>query len=119
MNLKGVNPGRLNRRVIIMRYQETEDSLGNTVYKIAPLKKVWAEIRPIRGKEQLEYYKDTNSVSYKITIRSTDVTEKDVLKYKDRQFQINYILNPLEASYYLELFCTESKDHAVGEVDNG
>ena len=55
---------------------------------------------------------------YKITIRYTDVTEKDVVAYNGRQFQINYITNPLEDHYYLELMCTESKDHAVKEADH-
>ena len=46
------------------------------------------------------------------------MTEKDVVSYKGRQFQINYITNPLEDNYYLELMCTESKDHAVKEAEN-
>ena len=107
--VKGINPGRLKHRVTIMRYQETEDELGNTVY----------ELRPVRGKEQLEYYKSVNDLMYKVTIRRTDVTEKDVILFRGRQFQINYITNPLEDNYYLELMCTESKDHAVKEVDHG
>ena len=108
--VKGINPGRLKHRVTIMRYQETEDELGNTVYELAPLKTCWAELRPVRGKEQLEYYKSVNDLMYKVTIRRTDVTEKDVILFRGRQFQINY---------YLELMCTESKDHAVKEVDHG
>lgn len=55
--VKGINPGRLKQRVTIMRYQESEDELGNTVNTLAPLKSCWAEFRPVRGKEQLEYYK--------------------------------------------------------------
>ena len=60
-----------------------------------------------------------NDLMYKVTIRYTDVTEKDVILYNGRQFQINYITNPLEENYYLELMCTESKDHAVKEADHG
>ncbi len=114
--LKGINPGRMKHRVTIMRYRETEDVLGNIVQELAPLKTCWAELRPVRGKEQLEYFKNVNDLMYKITIRYTDVTEKDVVVYKNRQFQINYITNPLEENYYLELMCTESKDHAVKEA---
>lgn len=117
--VKGINPGRLKRRVEIMRYQNSEDSLGNTVNVLVPLKTVWAEIRPARGTEQLEYYKETNSQLYKITIRYTDVTEKDVIRYQGRQFQINSITNPVEDCYYLELNCTESMDHAVKETEHG
>ena len=116
--VKGINPGRLKHRITIMRYQESEDELGNTVNTLTPLKSCWAELRPIRGKEQLEYYKNINDLMYKITIRYTDVTEKDVVSYKGRQFQINYITKPLEDNNYLELMCTESKDHAVKEAES-
>lgn len=116
--VKGINPGRLKHRITIMRYQETADSLGNATQELAPLKPCWAELRPVRGKEQLEYFKNVNDLMYKITIRYTDVTEKDVVAYNGRRFQINYITNPLEDHYYLELMCTESKDHAVKEADH-
>ena len=115
--VKGINPGRLNHKVTIMRYQETEDIMGNIVNVLSPLKTVWAEIRPKRGTEQLEYYKNTNEQSYKITIRHTDVTTKDVIQYKNRQFLINAIANPLEDNYILELLCTESMDHTVKEAE--
>ncbi len=115
--VKGINPGRLKHKVTIMRYQDTEDIMGNTVNVLSPLKSVWAEIRPKRGDEQLEYYKNTNEQSYKITIRHTDVTTKDVIQYKSRQFLINAIANPLEDNYILELLCTESMDHAVKEAE--
>ena len=117
--VKGINPGRLKHRVTIMRYQKTEDDLGNAVHELSPFRKCWAEIRPVRGKEHLEYYKNVNDLMCKITIRHTDVTEKDVILYNGRQFQINYITNPLEDNYYLELMCTESKDHAVKEEGHG
>lgn len=117
--VKGINPGRLKHRVTIMRYRELKDKIGNTVYELVPYRKCWAELRPIRGKEQLEYYKNINDLMYKVTIRYTDVTEKDVLLFNGRQFQINYITNPLEDNYYLELMCTESKDHAVKEAGHG
>lgn len=111
--LKGLNPGRLSRRVTICRYSEGSNELGSMEVVLRPLKEVWAEIRPLRGNEQLEYYKITNRETYKITIRFTDITEKDVIVFKGRQFRINYMLNPLEANYYLELFVTEDKDHEV------
>ncbi len=116
--LKGIDPGRLNKRVTIMRYADTTDDMGNTVNVLEPLRTVWAEIRPTRGKEGLEYYKDKNSEMYKVTVRMTDVTEKDVLVFKGRQFLINYVTNPLEAGYYLEIFCTEEKDHEVEEASD-
>lgn len=120
--LKGIDPGRLNHRVTIMRYQDKEDDLGNTVNVLIPYRKVWAEIKPLRGREELEYYKYTNTQTYRFVIRAIscpDLTEKDVFVYKDRQFQINTIADPLMDGYYFECQCTESKDHAVKEADDG
>lgn len=109
--MKGINPGRLNKKVNILRYIETEDELANIVNTLSVHKRVWAEVRPLRGNEQLEHYKTTSKLVYKITIRNTDVTENDVIEYQGRQFLINYIVNPLETNYYLELMCTENKGH--------
>ena len=116
--LKGINPGRLKQRVTIARYQETEDAQGNTIDTLVPYKKAWAEIRPERkygNGEILEYYKTMDSGLYKITMRHTDVTEKDVILFRGKQFRIMTISNPLMDNYYLELFCVEYKDHEVRE----
>ena len=91
--MKGINPGRLNKKVNILRYIETEDELANIVNTLSVHKRVWAEVRPLRGNEQLEHYKTTSKLVYKITIRNTDVTENDVIEYQGRQFLINYIVN--------------------------
>ena len=48
-------------------------------------------------------------------MRHTDVTEKDVLAYKDKRFHIEYITDPLEAGYYLELYVTEDIDRQARE----
>ena len=69
--MKGINPGRLNKKVNILRYIETEDELANIVSTLSVNKRVWAEIRPLRGSEQLEHYKTTSKLVYKITIRNT------------------------------------------------
>lgn len=113
--VKGLNPGRLSKRVTICRYTETEDELGSTAVTLRPLRTVWAEIRPLRGSEQLEYYKIRNKETYKVTMRHTDVTEKDVLAYKGKRFHIEYITDPLEAGYYLELYVTEDIDRQARE----
>ena len=45
-----------------------------------------------------------------------DETEKDVLVYQGRQFEINAILNLMESNTYLEIYCTESKDKVIEEA---
>lgn len=116
----GIDPGRLKRRVIIMRYKDEPGELGNTISRLAPHKTVYAEIRPVRGREYLEYYKDSNSLEYKITIRyRPDLLPSDVLEYKGRQFLINSIINVEEQCYIQEVMCTERLQEKKPEVDNG
>lgn len=112
----GINPGRLRTRVSICRYEPAEDALGNTTYRLKEIRKVWAEFKPLRGKDQLENFKVNDREMYKVTVRFTDVTEKDVLVIDSRHFLINYILDPLLRHYILELFVTEDKDHRQKEA---
>ncbi|ODR42194.1 hypothetical protein BEI59_32160 [Eisenbergiella tayi] len=107
----------MKKRITIMRYHDTENSLGNLVSKLIPYKTVYAEIKPVRGKEYQEYYKDTNSLEYKITIRYLpDLLPTDVLKYKDNQFLINSIINVDEQGYIQEVMCTEKIQDRKAEV---
>lgn len=118
--VKTVNPGRMNKRVSVYRYSDvpTEMDASRTVLK--KVATVWAELKPTRGTEFLEYYREANALQFKCTMRwqkSLDLTEKDVLVYQDRQFEINSILDLMEAGKYLEIYCTESKDKKVLEGD--
>ena len=113
-SVKAINPGRLNRRVSIYRYTTIETELGSSKKVLAYDRTVWGELRPTRGTEFLEYYKEANALQFKVTMRyRPDLTEKDVLVYKDRQFEINSIINIMEANIYLEVYCTESKDKKI------
>lgn len=110
-----LNAGRLRKKVDIYGYREIDSELGGKKVVLAKKATVWAELRPVRGTEFLEYYRETNALQYKITIRyRPDLTEKDVLLYGSRQFEINSIININEDNVALEIYCTESKDKVIG-----
>jgi len=116
--VRGVNPGRLNKKLSIYRYVDTTSSMVSSRTKLVPVRTVWAELKPTRGTEFLEYYRDSNLLQYKVTMRYvSDITEKDVLVYKGRQFEINSIINIGEANTTLEIYCTEMKDKTIPEVE--
>lgn len=110
-----LDAGRLKRRIEIWSYKQVEDEeIGGFKTVIAKKATVWAEIMPSRGYEFLEYYRDTNTLQYKITIRyRADLTEKDVLVKGDKQFEINSIIDPNFDHIALEIQCTESKDKVI------
>ncbi len=112
--VKSINVGRLNKRVTIYSYTETETSLGASKTVLKKSATVWAELRPMRGTEFLEYYRAANALQFKVTMRwRSDLTEKDVLVFEGRQFEINSIINIMEGKSYMEIYCTESKDKKV------
>lgn len=114
--VKPINIGRLNKRIDIYQYKEAETELGATKTELKKTATVWAELRPVRGTEFLEYYREANALQYKVTMRyRAGLTEKDVLVFKGRQFEINSIINIMEGHTYLEVYCTESKDKRILE----
>lgn len=109
-----LDAGRLKKRIHIYAYSEDTDSLGQKYVSLKKKATVWAEMKPVRGIEFLEYYKDANELQYKITIRyRKNITEKDVLVRGDRQFEINSIIDIDEEHVALEIYCTESKDKVI------
>jgi len=103
-----INCGRLKKHVEIWRYVSRENSMGSTVNKLEKIKTVYAEIRPVRGTEYTEYYKEMHEMSVKITMRyRADLKLTDVLVYHGQQYEIKSIINPEMANYILEVMCTE------------
>ena len=112
-----VNAGRLKKRIEVWQYVETETELGDTRTELKKVREVYAELKPTRGTEFLEYYREANALQFKVTMRYIEgLTEKDVLVYKGRQFEINSIINILEENAYIEVYCTESKDKTIEEA---
>lgn len=113
-----LDAGRLKKRIIIYGYEEFKDNLGQKCTKIVRKTSAWAEIKPVRGMEFLEYYRDANELQYKITIRYREgLTEKDVIVRGKKQYEINSIIDIDEEHVALEIYCTESKDKKIPEME--
>ena len=112
-----LDAGRLKKRISIYGYQEITDDLGQKSTRIEKKASAWAEIKPVRGMEVLEYYRDANELQYKITIRYRDgLTEKDVIVRGKKQYEINSLIDIDEEHVALEIYCTESKDKKIPEM---
>ena len=107
----GIDAGRLKKHIEIWRYQGVQNAIGSTVNKLVKVHTVYGEIRPVRGSEYTEYYKDQHDLSIKITIRYwPDLRPTDVLQYHGRQYEIQSIINPEEKNYILEVMVTERNE---------
>ena len=116
-----LDAGRLRHRISICEYVTEPDSLGRDKLVLREKASCRAEIKPVRGNEYLTYYKDTNSLIYKITIRyRKGIVPSDVIKFRGRKFEITSVINPDEVNHYLEIMCTETLNSDIEEgKENG
>lgn len=99
-----MNPGKLNRKVEIMELDKVSDGAGGYEDTFVPIKKVWANIRPIYGKEYYEAQQAQVQVSHKVTIRYTeDINRSHILSFNGKVYDIQYLLNIEEENRYLEI----------------
>ncbi|MBR1844266.1 MAG: phage head closure protein [Lachnospiraceae bacterium] len=108
-----INNGRLRNRVDIYGQKTITTPLGSDKEVYGKLKTVYAEIRPLRGKEYLESVQLEHSVSYKITIRYTDVNETNYIKYDGRFFDIESVIDVENRHRDIEIMCNEHKGNDI------
>jgi len=106
--------GQLNKRAELLE-KELRDSKtdGWSTEKVAwiPIKKtpkIWARITPINGKERFNNNRLEAEISHEITIRyRKDITRTNRVRYQNRTFKIQHIINADEANRFLVLHCVE------------
>lgn len=110
--------GELNRRIHILKYEETTDDYGLTHQSLVDAigNSVWAKIEPARGKTYYEQYRDKAELVTKVTIRyRPGIDENMLVQDGSKTYKIMSVVDPYEAHIKLELMCNIKKS---GE-DNG
>ena len=126
--------GHLNKRVTLLKLTEVEDEYNLTHQELVDAvgHKVWAKIEPLRGAAYLEAHKEGVKDTIRITIRyRANVTNDMFVKYRDKLYTIDTIIDPAEAHAKLELMCkireagenqaepVEQEESAIGEEPAG
>ena len=71
---------------------------------------VWAEVKPLEGRELERARQLSAEVSYQVHIRyRSDVTVKHKVVFGTRTLEINAVINPDESNKELWLYCKEIK----------
>lgn len=100
--------GSLDKRITFVGRVEGENRIGQDTLVPTDIKTVWARIEPARGREYYEAQKIRNEDSYKITTRYyKGITPDMLIRYKDKIFEIQNIINPYFADVSLEFMCIE------------
>lgn len=100
--------GHLNKRVNLLKLAETEDEYNLTHQEMVDAigHKIWAKIEPLRGAAYMEKHKEGVKDTIRITIRyRANVTTDMFVRYRDKVYTIDTIIDPAEAHAKLELMC--------------
>lgn len=99
-----MNPGKLNRKVEIMELTKVPDGSGGYEDAFLPIKKVWANIKPIYGKEYYEAQQAQAQISHRITIRYNSVVNRaHIISFDNKLYDIQYLLDIEEEHKFLEI----------------
>lgn len=104
-----------NKRISILEFKEIENEVGDTEQRLIEIKKVYAFITSIsKGKEYIENKKIQQKLIYKIILRTNlEINQSMFIKYKDKLFNINDILdiNPPFTTLFVEEKETEQEQY--------
>ena len=100
--------GRLTTHVRIEQLTTLQDPAGQPVETWIPFAVVWAELKPLRGREFWAARQVQSEVTHKIAVRYLPgVTSAMRLVNCGRYFDILSVINVAEANDELELMCVE------------
>lgn len=100
--------GLLRHRVTIKRKSVTRDAYGAEVITWTDVATVWADIRPLSGREYLDSKQTQAEISHRISMRNrTDVSPAMRVIFGSRTFEIEDLTRPFERKIELRLMCRE------------
>ena len=102
--------GKLNKRVTLQAPAMASDGMGGFNVTWFDQASVWAAIWPTSASEQIQTEKPTMTISHRIRIRYRSVLNPEWrIKFGNRYFNIDSIINPNEQNEWLDILCRETK----------
>lgn len=102
--------GRMNKRIFFCRWETKVNELQQEEQELVKIKRVWASVEPMRGREYQEAQRIRPELSYKITTRyHKELTSDMFIQYQEREFQIISVINVKEKNEMLEIICIEKQ----------
>lgn len=97
-----MNPGTLDQRITIQQETSTADAYGGATTAWTTLAEVWANARPLSGRERFDLSVVEAPAMYRFTIRRRgDVTDTMRVSWNDQVFNIRFIADPGSRSLYM------------------
>lgn len=100
--------GRLKHRITFQSLPHEKNEYGEVEDQWEDTKTVWAEIKPVSGNQFFAAKQINSEISHNIYIRyRPDLKPSMRIKYKERVFEILYLMNVKEENQLLQIYCKE------------
>jgi SPP1 family predicted phage head-tail adaptor len=102
--------GKLRHRIHVQEdLGTTYDADGNVIHNWTTIATVWADVMPLSGREALLAKQINATTTHNIRVRSMPELRQDMrIRFGDRYFDINAIIDDREVQRHQLLTCTES-----------
>jgi len=107
-----LSAGRLTQRVVLQSKSVVRDAMGGETITWVDAATVWAEIRPLRGRDLVAAQQAASEVTARITVRyRTDVQADWRVKHGSDLYDILAVVTPMARIEVLELECAKGLRH--------
>lgn len=103
--------GRLRHRITLMRQVNEINDYGATITEWKSVATVWAEVKPLSGREYFSAQQVQSEITTQIWLRHLDGIKPSMrVKFGERFLEIVAVLNTQERNVSLQLMCKEAVD---------
>lgn len=100
--------GSLKHRITFQKLEQTKNEFGEMLGQWSDFKTVWADVRPVSGRQFFAAKQINNEISHNIYIRyNSELLPNMRIKYKERTFDILYLMNVNEENKLMQIYCKE------------
>lgn len=100
--------GRLKHKITFQRLDNTKDEYGELLGEWNDFKTVWAEVKPVSGRQFFSAKQINTEISHTVYVRyNPDLLPNMRIKYKERIFDILYMMNVNESNSLIQIYCKE------------
>lgn len=104
-----MNIGKLRHRITLLRQVNEVNDYGASTQTWKRVATVWADVRPLSGREYFSAQQVQSEVTTQIWLRHIDGIKPTMkVKFGKREFEILSVLNIQERDVSLQLMCKET-----------
>lgn len=108
------NPGRMRQRIRIYKHGESRDEWGELQEGLEQVAEVFADIKPVTGREITRNGATITELTHRIFIRYNPSVKPDMLVgYMGRRLRIEHINDVNMRHNFMELICKEDHDYGL------